>query len=94
MAITRKDVDYVANLARLELSEDEADRYEKELLDVLKFIDKLNELDTEGVEPMVYALEGGNVLREDVLKESMDVEDVLANAPEREDDYFRVPKIV
>lgn len=94
MAITRKDVEYVAGLARLELSEEEMTMYEKELLDVLGFIDKLNELDTEGVEPMVYALPGGNVLRSDELKESMDVEDVLFNAPEREDDYFRVPKIL
>lgn len=94
MSISKDDVLHVAGLARLELSEDEVSKYEEELNDVLKFMDKLNELDTEGIEPSAHVLDINNVFREDEVQESFDVEEILANAPEREDDYFKVPSIL
>ena len=94
MSITKENVLHVAGLARLELSEDEVKKYETELNDVLKFMDKLNELDTDGVEPSTHVLDISNVFRDDVVEESFDVEDILSNAPDREDDYFKVPSIL
>lgn len=94
MSISKDDVLHVAGLARLELSENEVSKYEEELNDVLKFMDKLNELDTEGIEPSAHVLDINNVFREDEVEESFDVEEILANAPEREDDYFKVPSIL
>ena len=94
MSITRKDVEHVADLCRLGLEEDEKTRYETELNDVLKFMEKLNELDTEGVEPTSHVLEIFNVFRKDEVVRSLDVEEALANAPDREEDCFRVPSIL
>ena len=94
MSITKDNVLHVAGLARLELSEGEVEKYEAELNDVLKFMDKLNELDTQGIEPTAHVLEINNVFREDIVEESFGVEDILFNAPDREDDYFKVPSIL
>lgn len=94
MSITKDNVLYVAGLARLELSEMEVEKYEVELSEVLKFIDKLNELDTEDIEPTAHVLGISNVFREDIIEESFEVEDILANAPYKEDDYFKVPSIL
>ena len=94
MSITKDNVLHVAGLARLELSEGEVEKYEAELNDVLKFMDKLNELDTQGIEPTAHVLEINNVFREDIVEESFEVEDILSNAPDREDDYFKVPSIL
>lgn len=94
MSITKDNVLHVAGLARLELSEMEVEKYEVELNDVLKFMDKLNELDTDGIEPTAHVLEINNIFREDIVKESFDVEEILSNAPDREDDYFKVPSIL
>jgi aspartyl-tRNA(Asn)/glutamyl-tRNA(Gln) amidotransferase subunit C len=94
MSITIKDVKHVAVLSRLGLNEDELQKYEKELNDVLNFMEKLNELDTMGVEPTSHVLDIHNVFRRDVVEKSLDLEDVLANAPDRDDDYFKVPSIL
>lgn len=94
MSITKDNVLHVAGLARLELSEVEVEKYEAELNDVLKFMDKLNELDTQGIEPTAHVLEINNIFREDIVEESFGVEDILFNAPDREDDYFKVPSIL
>ncbi len=94
MSITKKDVIHVANLARLGLNDEETIKYEKELNDVLNFMDKLNELNTEGIEPTSHVLDIHNVFRADEVEDSLDVEDVLANAPDRDDDYFKVPSIL
>lgn len=94
MSITKDNVLHVAGLARLELSEGEVEKYEAELNDVLKFMDKLNELDIQGIEPTAHVLEINNVFREDIVEESFGVEDILFNAPDREDDYFKVPSIL
>lgn len=94
MAIGRKEVEHVASLARLSLTEDEKCAYEEELKDVLTFMDKLGELDTEGVEPTIHVLDMQNVFRDDEIKEGLPIEDVLKNAPEQEDDCFVVPSIL
>lgn len=94
MSITIKDVKHVAILSRLGLDDDELQKYEEELNDVLNFMEKLNELDTQGVEPTSHVLDIHNVFRSDVVEKSLDLEDVLANAPDRDDDYFKVPSIL
>lgn len=94
MSITKDNVLHVAGLARLDLSQEEVARYEVELNDVLEFMEKLNELDTQGVEPTTHVLDISNVFRQDIVVASSDVEEILANAPDREDDYFKVPSIL
>ena len=94
MSITKDNVLHVAGLARLDLSQEEVARYEVELNDVLEFMEKLNELDTQGVEPTTHVLDISNVFRQDIVVARSDVEEILANAPDREDDYFKVPSIL
>ncbi|WJQ82337.1 Asp-tRNA(Asn)/Glu-tRNA(Gln) amidotransferase subunit GatC [Brevibacillus brevis] len=92
-AITRKEVEHVANLARLQLTEDEAERYTKDLNAILDFAAKLNELDTSNIEPTSHATDVKNVMREDVNRPSLPREDVLKNAPDHEDGQFKVPAV-
>ena len=94
MGITINDVKHVAILSRLGLDDDELQKYEEELNDVLNFMEKLNELDTQGVEPTSHVLDIHNVFRSDIIEKSLDLEDVLANAPDRDDDRFKVPSIL
>jgi len=84
----------VAKLSRLELNDEEIARFSVELSSILGYIEKLSELDTDGVEPLAHCLPVHNVFREDVPKVSLDNEAALANAPERYDEYFKVPKIL
>ena len=91
--ITIKDVEHVAKLARLELTEEEKELYTKQLGDVLKYVDQMNEVDTTGVEPMAHAIDFVNVMREDAVKYEEDKKTLMANAPYEEDGFFRVPKI-
>ena len=88
-----KDVEHVAKLARLELSEDEKVKFSKQLGDILKYVEQMNEVNTEGVEPMNHAMEFYNVMREDVVRYENTREELMANAPEQEEDFFKVPKI-
>ncbi len=91
--ISTDDVKHVAKLARLELTEEEIDKYSKQLGDILKYVEQMNEVDTTGVEPMNHAMEFYNVMREDVVKYDNTREELMANAPECESDFFKVPKI-
>ncbi len=91
MAITRADVLHVAKLASLELTEDEISRLEGELNDILAAVGKVSELDLSDVPPTSHPLAVVNVLRPDEPRPSLPLEDVFANAPERDGDYFRVP---
>ena len=92
--ISLKDVEHVARLARLELSDADKERMRRELDRILSYIDKLGAVDTEGVEPTSHAVPLTNVMREDVTRPSFPQFDMLANAPERSGDFFRVPKII
>ena len=92
--ITLQDVEHVARLARLELSGAEKERMRRELDGILSYIDKLRALDTTGVEPTSHAVPLTNVLRDDVEKPSLPRDEMLANAPDRHRDLFRVPRII
>lgn len=92
--IARSDVEYVAALAQLKLDDAAADRLVGELGEILAHMDLLNELDTEGVEPMMHALEVTNVYRDDVTAPSLPREAALRNAPRTDGAYFLVPRIL
>jgi aspartyl-tRNA(Asn)/glutamyl-tRNA(Gln) amidotransferase subunit C len=92
--INREEVEHVARLARLALSEEEKARMGEELSSILAYIDQLRELDTSDVEPTSHAIPMVNVMREDEVRPSYPVDAMLQNAPEREGDLVRVPKII
>jgi aspartyl-tRNA(Asn)/glutamyl-tRNA(Gln) amidotransferase subunit C len=94
MSVTVRDVEHVAKLARLEFSDPEKEKFTHQLNDILKYVEKLNELDTTNIEPLAQVVELSNVFREDVAKPSLPVEEVLANAPSRTEKFFKVPKTV
>jgi len=94
MIIDKDTVEKVANLARLELTEDEKDGMIKDMSKILDFMAKLNEMDTAGVEPLIYMTSDVNVLREDVVKQQITTEEGLKNAPKHTDDYFLVAKVI
>ncbi len=88
-----EDVEHVAKLARLELTDEEKVKYSKQLTDVLKYMEQMNEVDTTGVEPMNHPIDFSNVMREDVVSYDNTREELMANAPLVEQDSFKVPKI-
>ncbi len=92
--ITKQDVEYVAGLAKLNLDEAAKERLVREMGGILSYMDKLNELDTEDVAPMLHVLDISNVYREDVVGESLTQEEALKNAPASDDGYFLVPRIL
>ena len=92
--ISREDVLHVARLARLELSEPELEKMREQLNSILTYIDRLKELDVTGVEPTSHAVPMVNVMRDDVVVPSFPREEMLANAPDRVGDFFRVPRII
>ena len=94
MKVTKEDIANVAVLSRLSVSEAEADKYMGQMDKILTYMDNLSQLNTERVKPTTYALPMQNVFREDVVRESLDREAALANAPLREDGYFKVPKVL
>lgn len=89
-ALVRK----VARLSRLDLTEAEVEEFTEQLSAILEYVEKMNELDTTGVEPLAHCLPISNVFREDSVKESLGTEKTLANAPQRDGEYFKVPKIM
>ena len=91
MAITREEVLHVARLARLELADDEVTRFQEQLSAILEAVSKVAELDLADVPPTSHPLDLVNVWREDEPRPSLPLGDVFENAPEREDDFFRVP---
>jgi aspartyl-tRNA(Asn)/glutamyl-tRNA(Gln) amidotransferase subunit C len=91
MAISRDEVVHVARLARLELSEEELERFAGQLDAILEAVGKVSELDLSNVEPTQHPLALSNVWAEDAARPSLPVEEALANAPDREGDAFRVP---
>ena len=88
------DVAYVAQLARLELTEEEKAVFQPQLENIVKYVEKISEVDVEGVEPMMHGRPLVNPFREDVVRPSLDSEVALANAPARVGDEFLLPKIV
>ncbi len=92
MQITDETIDYVGILAKLELSPEEKEQAKKDMTNMLDYVGKLNELDTEGVEPMSHTFSVNNVFREDVVTNGDDRENMLANAPEKKDGAYKVPR--
>ena len=94
MKVTKEDLQNVAVLSRLVIAEEQEEKYLGQLDKNLTYMDNLSALDTKDVKPTTYALPMQNVFREDVVKESLDREAALANAPLKEDGYFKVPKVL
>lgn len=94
MKISRQEVEHVAMLARLELTEEELNKNTEQLNSILEYAAMLEKLNTDNIKPTAHAVPLHNVLREDVVKPSMARDKVLANAPEAEDGFFKVPRIV
>jgi aspartyl-tRNA(Asn)/glutamyl-tRNA(Gln) amidotransferase subunit C len=94
MIIDEETVDKIAHLARLEISGDEKLVLIKDMNKILGFMDKLNEIDTTGVEPLVYMNDGVNAFREDVVKQEITHEEALLNAPKHDESYFLVAKVI
>ena len=92
--ISDETIEYVKILAKLELSEEEKEQAKTDIGRMLDYIDKLNELDTSGVEPLSHVFQVSNVFREDVVTNQNEREGILKNAPARKDDSFKVPKTV
>ena len=94
MNITKEQVEYVANLSRIRMSDEEKEKFTHQLSDILKYVEKLKELDVENVPPISQASVSKNVLREDRPGESLSQEDALGNAPDKAMGFYRVPKII
>ena len=94
MKITRKEVEHVAHLARLHLDNEELDLMTEQLDMILSYVAKLEELDTEGVEPTTHAFSITNAFREDIVEPSLEQEKALANGPDHSDDSFIVPRVI
>jgi len=92
--ITKKEVEYVAELAKLEFNEEEKEEFTSQLNSILDYFKKLNELDTESVEPTAYVISMPNLLNEDKVEPSLPREEVLSNSKYVEKGYFKVPKIM
>lgn len=94
MSVSEKEVHYVANLARLQLTDDDAKNLAKDMNKILGYMDLLNELDTSNVKPLEHVIEMSTRLRKDEAKPTISHEDALKNAPDADSDYFRVPKVI
>jgi aspartyl-tRNA(Asn)/glutamyl-tRNA(Gln) amidotransferase subunit C len=94
MKITKDVVEYVAHLSRLEFSPDEVNVYTAQLDRILEYMDKLNMLDTTGVEPTTHAIPLVDVMRADEVSIGLTIEESVGNAPERTDSFFKVPPIM
>ncbi|MGA1846185.1 Asp-tRNA(Asn)/Glu-tRNA(Gln) amidotransferase subunit GatC [Deferribacter abyssi] len=92
--ISTKDVKHIAKLARLKFEENELERFTTELNKILDYIHKLNELNTEGVEPTSHVLDIINVFREDDVRDSLSNEEALQNAPDKDYGHFKVPRVI
>ncbi len=94
MKIDKNLILKLEKLSRLELSEKERDKIQGDLNNILKMVEKLEELDTEDVEPLLHIAEGEHVLRADEIKNQLSKEEALSNAPYTDEQYFKVPKVI
>jgi len=94
MKITDEIVDHIAHLARLEFIGEEKEEIKQDMDKIIRFMDKLNSINTDGVEPLIFMSDAVNVLREDVAEITISKEEALKNAPKRDSDYFRIPKVL
>jgi aspartyl-tRNA(Asn)/glutamyl-tRNA(Gln) amidotransferase subunit C len=94
MKLTREEVQQVAMLARLRLTPEDEERLTEQLSNILQYVGKLNQLDTSGIEPFAHAADIANPMREDAITNEPNTDALLANAPEQENHFFQVPKII
>lgn len=94
MSVSLMDVDYVATLARLRFSDEEREQLVDQLNEILNYVEQLDKIDTADVPPTSHVLDLRNVLREDVVDESLPHDEALANAPEKDRGHFMVPKVL
>jgi len=94
MKITEEIVDHIAHLARLEFEGADKDAIRSDMENIIAFMDRLNELDTENVEPLIFMSDEVNRLREDVAQVTITQKEALKNAPKKDSDYFRIPKVL
>jgi len=94
MTIDKKTVDEIAHLARLEFEDAAKEEIINDMNRMLAFVDKLNELNTDGVEPLIYMNDDVDVMRDDVAKTTVTQQEALKNAPKKDSDYFKVPKVI
>ena len=94
MKVDNAMIDNLAHLARLQFSDEEKAALQQDLQSMIAFVEKLNEIDTAGVQPLLHMSSGINVFREDEVKNSITHEDALLNAPVRDEVFFKVPKVI
>ena len=94
MPLSRAQVEHIAKLARLNLTSDEIEKYTRELTVILTYIDQLQAVNTDGVEPQNQFIRAENVFREDKPAQSLDRAEALRNAPDHDEEYFHVPKVI
>lgn len=94
MKIDKATLEKIAHLARLEINEKDIPKMIEDMDKMVAFVEKLNEVDTEGVEPLTTMSHEINSLREDEVKDQLGKEEVLKNAPKKDEDFFRVPKVL
>ncbi len=94
MKITKELILHIAELSHLKLKEDEIEKFQIELNQILEYVDNLNEIDTSSIEPLSHPLPIVNVFREDRVEKSITREEALKNAPEATDEFFKVPKVI
>lgn len=94
MSVTRTDIENLAKLARMRLNEAEIAGLEKDLNAILAYFDQLKTVDVTGIEPMIHCVEGDNLLEDDVVHESLPREVVLRDAPDRTEEFFRLPRVL
>ena len=94
MKIDKKDVEKLAHLSRLELDDKAIDEMQNDMNKMLSFVEKINALNLDGVEPLAYMSDEVNVLRKDEVKQDITHDEALKNAPDKDTDYFRVPKVI
>ena len=94
MEVNNKLIQDIAKLSKLKFDDSAKEKMKSDLEKMLAFVDKLNEIDTEGIDPLIYMSEEVNVLREDKVSEEISQEDALKNAPEKDSDYFKVPTVL
>jgi len=94
MKIDNETVDKIAHLARLEYENEAKERIKMDMNNMIGFIEKLNELDTSNVEPLIYMSDEVNLLRDDIVRQEITQDEALKNSPKHDSDYFKVPKVI
>lgn len=94
MAVTIKEVEHIAILAKLEFTEAEKEKFTYQLNKILEYVEQLNKIDTSNVEPLSHVIELSNVFREDKVKPGVSTDEALKNAPSKTEQFFKVPKVI